>query len=81
MTSIQKLDVLTMQLLHAQLHAQLANYGLNPLEWVLHRRAGKSAGNAFEMRHREDGNFRFQAQLERTASGRSYLKNLILTSI
>lgn len=73
MNTDQKLDFLKMRILHAQ----LAKFGLNPSDWKIKRASCK----ALEMRHCQDGDFRFKAQLERTASGRAYLKNLTLVSI
>jgi hypothetical protein len=77
MTRPDRPDFLTMQLLHSQ----LTKYGLNPCDWIIRPMKLKAPAQGLEMRHRHDTDFRFQAQLERTSSGRTYLRNLTLTSI
>lgn len=77
MNTVQKLDFLKMRILHAQ----LAKFGLNPSDWKINHAKRKARGADLEMHHCQDADFRFKAQLERTASGRSYLKNLTLISV
>jgi len=77
MTRLNRTDFLTMQLLHSQ----LAKYGLNPRDWTIRPLKIKSVVRGLEMHHRHDRDFRFQAQLERTSSGRAYLRDVTLISI
>lgn len=66
--------------LFKRLLLQLKNYGLNPSDWRIERATWKQDG-LFDIRHRKDRDFRFQARWTRTPRQLGRLTALELASI
>lgn len=63
------------------LFKQLQSYGLNPREWRVVRQSLDASLQKFEVRHRQENDFRFQGSVCRNHEGHMHLARLKLLSI